>query len=68
MRRFAALLLACAVLFAACATPALADIGPKPAVYVEFAKRGGAEFYATLLSSTPSTGPGQRLGRHGRGM
>lgn len=57
MRRFAALLLACAVLFAACATPALADIGPKPAVYVEFANAEGLEFYATLLSSTPSTGP-----------
>lgn len=40
-----------------CSVTAYGDIGPKPSVIIDFRGLEGERYYATLLSTTPSTGP-----------
>ena len=51
------LLLLCITLVVAWPTAALADIGPKASVRIQFTGAGDREYYGTLLSQTSSTGP-----------
>lgn len=43
---------------------AYADVGPKPSIIIDFKGLHGENFYVTLLSEIPSTGPHSALGEH----
>lgn len=43
---------------------AYADVGPKPSITIDFKRLQGENFYVTLLSEIPSTGPYSALGEH----
>lgn len=66
-KKIAVLIVLAALLATAVPTAAYADMGPKPSVRIAFAQMGEELCYATLLSKTPSTGPGLRVERGGRG-
>lgn len=61
MKRRVALLgliaLICCMTFALATPVAFADMGPHPAVTIDFGHLGGKKMYATLLSERESTGP-----------
>lgn len=56
-RRRLALCISVVLLLAVMATPASADIGPKPSVEIAFDGLEDEHYYVTLLSRTKSTGP-----------
>lgn len=57
-KRIGSILLCAMLLFAMLPSTALADIGPKPSVQIEFTGvEDGVTYYATLLSYHESTGP-----------
>lgn len=51
------LVLGCCMLFVFAAPAAFADMGPKPAVTIEFSNMGSKKMYASLLSLYKSHGP-----------
>ena len=57
MRGWICILLMLSVIFVFAASPASADMGPKPSVTVEFDGRGDETLYATLLSDEEIYGP-----------
>lgn len=62
MKKAISALLLILVLLAMFPMTALADVGPKPSVVIDFKKLDGETYYATLLSSVKSTGPFSALG------
>lgn len=45
-------------------TTVYADIGPKPSIVIDFKGLENENYYVTLLSEKPSTGPHSALGKH----